>query len=119
MNVTEFIKQLISATIIIRFFHWKTTSLQHEPLGNFYDALSDAIDKLVETYQGREGLLEFEQLENVTTEFGALEYSEKLSEFIETNRAIFEQSYIQNQIDTILEDLYVLIYKLKNTGNIV
>jgi len=119
MNVTEFIKQLISATIIIRFFHWKTTSLQHEPLGDFYSALNDAIDNLVETYQGREGLLEFEQLENVTTEFGALEYSEKLAEFIEANRTIFIQSYIQNQIDTMLENLYILIYKLRNTANIV
>lgn len=119
MNATEFIKQLISATIIIRFFHWKTTSLQHEPLGDFYNALNSAIDKLVETYQGREGLLEFVQFNGATTKLTALEYSEKLAEFIEANRSIFKQSYIQNQIDTILEDLYILIYKLKNTEKTV
>ncbi len=36
-----------------------------------------------------------------------------LSKYIETNRNKFTDSFIQNQIDTILELIYSTLYKLK------
>ena len=56
------IEQLISRVFYARnlahFTHWRTKSYaQHKALGNFYDDIIDAIDDLVEGYQGAYGLI--------------------------------------------------------------
>ena len=46
--------------------HWKSRSYaQHVALGEFYDGILDAIDDLVESYQGRFGLIELPSIESL------------------------------------------------------
>ena len=59
------IVQLIQLQLIVKLVHWKPTNAgqlgsgqEHEALGELYDYLNGAIDRLVETYQGREGLID-------------------------------------------------------------
>ena len=56
------IEQLISRVFYARnlahYEHWRTKSYaQHKALGKFYDEIIEALDALVEAYQGLNGLI--------------------------------------------------------------
>ena len=56
------IEELVAKVFLARnnahIAHWKTKSYaEHIALGDFYDAVIDIIDTLVETYQGNFGLI--------------------------------------------------------------
>jgi len=114
------IEQLISRVFYARnlahFEHWRTKSYsQHKALGNFYDDVIDAIDKLVEAYQGA-----FELIGNIPapkdTSRDCLKCLEADAEWIEEhhedickgNRAV------ANLVDGVTDTYLTAIYKLRN-----
>lgn len=74
------------------------------------------IDGLVESYQGKYGIItsyttikldDYNGIDQTKT------YLEKVNTVIEKNRTSIQESYIQNQIDTVQELIFSTLYKLK------
>ena len=89
----------------------------HIALQGYYEGILPLIDALVESFQGRYGIItgykcEGQWIENPTD---AVKYFEALSMYIEKNRSTLPQdSYIQNQIDAFVELVESTKYKLIN-----
>lgn len=91
----------------------------HVALQSYYEGIVDIIDGLVESYQGKNGLIEFEEVEGLDNNAdikNIIKYFENLSTALIKIRKdeSLQDSYIQNQIDTIDELLYSTKYKLEN-----
>lgn len=100
--------------------HWKTTSYAtHKTLNEFYDAILDLTDSLIEKYQGRNGRVEVPTLEEKDTySKEPVEVLKKHLDWLEKARyeAIpKEDTAMQNIVDEIvgqyLETLYLLTLK--------
>jgi len=91
----------------------------HIALQNYYEEIVGLIDGLVESYQGKYGLIEFENVTNIDNNASIdniINYFEKLATELEQMRAdkSLQDSWVQNQIDTIAELIYSTKYKLVN-----
>lgn len=98
-------------------FHLQTRSFaEHKALNDYYDGVVDLFDGIIESYQGKYGIIKnfktfkIEQYKNCKK---TISYFEKLLDIIDENRESIEDSYIQNQIDTVQELINSTIYKLK------
>lgn len=88
----------------------------HKALEGYYTEIDGLVDGLIESYQGKYGLLtnyksfeneSFKSIEQVTN------YIKSLDEMIQEKRDCCKDTFIQNQIDTIQELIYSTMYKLK------
>ena len=91
----------------------------HVALQSYYEGIVDIIDGLVESYQGKNGLIEFDEVEGLDNNAdikNIIKYFENLSTALIKIRKdeSLQDSYIQNQIDTIDELIYSTKYKLEN-----
>lgn len=118
MKPSEFFGKLLQIRDQIHLTHLKVSGIgsyaQHIALNEFYDEILDLIDILIESYQGKYGLLTLiipeskvvdpisaiTDLANITD--GGLAYT------------IFKETWIQNQLDEISTLCYQTLYKLKN-----
>ena len=98
-------------------FHLQTQSFaEHKALNDYYDGVVGLFDGIIESYQGKYGIIKnfktfkIEQYKNCKK---TISYFERLLEIIEENRDSVEDSYLQNQIDTVQELINSTIYKLK------
>lgn len=120
--VSQFMSTLMSARTQAHVFHLGTKGpgsfAAHKALNEFYDDFLDVVDGFVESYQGKYGIVcgwgnvglqDFQSVEQV------IAYFTTLVAFIEKVRTIaFQDSYLQNQIDEMIELNYSLLYKLTN-----
>jgi DNA-binding ferritin-like protein len=118
----QFVSTLMSARTQAHVFHLGTKGpgsfAAHSALNEFYDAFLNAIDGFVESYQGKYGIVsgwgnvglqDFQSTEQV------ISYFNTLVAFIEKIRTVtFQDSYLQNQIDEMIQLIYSLLYKLTN-----
>ena len=91
----------------------------HKALNEYYDEIVDLIDGLVESYQGKNGLIKFQDVEGIDnncTIDNIIKYFVKLIAALEKLRKEkdLQDSWIQNQIDNVEELLYSTKYKLEN-----
>ena len=91
----------------------------HSALNTYYDEIVGLIDGLVESYQGKFGLIKFQPVNGLDTNCDVkniISYFEKLCIALDKLRKDekLKASYIQNQIDGIEELLYSTKYKLVN-----
>lgn len=116
--IGQFISTLMSARTQAHVFHLQTPSFAaHKALNEFYEDIVDTIDTLVESYQGKYGVVkgygnislqEYQSCEAIIAYFNTLVM------FIEKSRTmICQDSYIQNQIDELIALIYSLLYKLR------
>lgn len=98
-------------------FHLQTKSYaEHIALNGYYDAVVPLFDGIVESYQGKYGIIKnFKtfKVEQYRNGKKTISYFERLLDIIEENRDSVEDSYIQNQIDTVQELINSTIYKLR------
>ena len=116
-NCAKLVSFLFHSRTQAHVFHLQTTSFaEHKALNDYYDDIIDLVDGLVESYQGKYGvlrgysnypILEYTDKNQVVTYFEAL-YAK-----VETLRQGNQDSYIQNQIDTVIELIQSTLYKLK------
>lgn len=97
--------------------HLQTESYpEHMALNGYYTGIGDLIDGLVESYQGKYGIIKgyksMDLQEWKSTE-DTVKYMTNLCEKIEELRDCCEDSYIQNQIDTVCELINGTTYKLR------
>ena len=115
--VGQFISTLMSARTQAHIFHLQTPSFAaHKALNEFYDEIVDTIDTLVESYQGKYGIINDYVcfgLMNYTNKQQVLQYFEALSATVCEMRKTITDSYLDNQIDEIITLINSTLYKLK------
>jgi len=114
----QFVSTLLASRTQAHIFHLQTPSFAaHKALNEYYENIVDIIDGLVESYQGKYGIIT--GYVNVTIQEyqscdGIKMYFSTLCALIEKSRSmICQDSYIQNQIDEVVAEINSLLYKLK------
>jgi hypothetical protein len=114
--IEQLISRVFYARNVAHFEHWRTESYsEHKALGKFYDNIIDAIDKLVEAYQGAFSLIGNIPAPKVTEpdvlkllEADAAWIEEHHEDICKGNRAV------ANLVDGVTEVYLTTIYKLRN-----
>ena len=92
---------------------------EHVALGEYYDAILDLIDMLIETYQGQYGIVDgYQTIDTAGTRTKeVIAYFEELTEFVKHGRKAIslEDTHLQNIIDEVVALIYRTLYKLKFT----
>ena len=113
----EMVCQLLHSQTQVHIFHLGTKSYsEHKALQGYYEGVDALTDGLVESYQGKYGLLNNYKSYNTQSyknKNQVLKYFTGLLNTIEEKRDCCDDSYIQNQIDTVQELIYSTMYKLK------
>lgn len=91
----------------------------HKALQKYYESIDSLVDMLVESYQGKNGLVYFDQVDEIDNNASIeniLKYFDKLISIVDKLRKgkELEDSFIQNQIDAVVDLLYSTKYKLEN-----
>ena len=116
--VGQFVSTLMASRTQAHIFHLQTPSYAaHKALNKYYNEIVDLIDGLVESYQGKYGIItgygnialqEYQSCEAIIMFF------ETLCMYVEKSRGMVAQdSYLQNQIDEIVALIKSTIYKLR------
>jgi len=116
-DYVEMISLLLHSRTQTHTLHLQTESYpEHKALNEYYDEIVDIIDGLVESYQGKYGILKgyksYGVMEYKSTE-STIKYLKDLCSKIEKLRSCCKDSYIQNQIDTACELINSTLYKLR------
>ena len=115
--IGQFISTLFASLTQAHVFHLQTKSFaEHKALNDYYDDIVDIIDGLVESYQGKYGVImnytNFNLMQYQSCE-GIQEYFMALNTTVEILRQDIPDSYLQNQIDNVNELIQSTLYKLK------
>ncbi|TXG82641.1 MAG: hypothetical protein E6R13_04645 [Spirochaetes bacterium] len=95
--------------------HFKTTSYAtHMALDTLYKDIVDLVDSLVESWQGKYGIISGYTPIEIHEELDAVEYLKYKLEYITEFRGTTKDSYILSQLDIIEELIYSSLYKLQN-----
>lgn len=91
----------------------------HKALQDYYEGIVDLVDGLVESYQGKYGLIQFKPvtgLDNNCEAQNIIAYFDKLVSVVSYLRKEpnLSDSFIQNEIDNVENLLYSTKYKLIN-----
>ena len=113
----EMVCQLLHSQTQVHIFHLGTKSYsEHKALQGYYEGIDALTDGLVESYQGKYGLLnnyKSYKTQSYKNKNQVLKYFTGLLNTIEEKRDCCDDTYIQNQIDTVQELMYSTMYKLK------
>lgn len=113
----EFILTLLHAATNAHILHLQSRSYaEHVALGEFYQALPDLVDAVVEATQGRYGALVEYPAQYYAPAKSGLEELEMLKEYVDEERhkaGIPQDSEIQNLIDEIASQIDSTLYKLR------
>ena len=113
----EIVCKLLHSQTQVHVFHLQTTSYsEHKALQGFYEGVDALVDGLVESYQGKHGIIKnyktFDMVDYKSND-QLLSYFKELLKIISDNRDSVKESYIQNQSDTVEELINSTVYKLK------
>jgi hypothetical protein len=116
-DYVEMISLLLHSRTQTHTLHLQTESYpEHKALNEYYDGIVDIIDGLVESYQGKYGIIKgyksYDIVEYKSTE-STIKYLKDLCGKVEKLRNCCKDSYIQNQIDTVCELINSTLYKLR------
>jgi hypothetical protein len=116
-NFAQLVSKLLHSRNQTHIFHLQTKSYaEHIALNNYYDGVLGLFDGLIESYQGKHGIIsnyKCEGFENYKSGEQVINYLKKLDGDIDTLRKSVKESYLQNQIDTIQELINSTLYKLR------
>jgi DNA-binding ferritin-like protein len=119
----KLISTLMASRDQAHIFHWQVTGqgsyATHKALNNYYDAVPDLVDGLVESYQGKHGIVKGYSPAEQYSEYDSstvLKYFKGLASYVERcyDKLDAKDTYILNQIDNVKELVYSTIYKLEN-----
>jgi hypothetical protein len=113
----EMVCQLLHSQTQVHIFHLGTKSYaEHKALQGYYESIDGIVDGIIESYQGQYGLLtDYKSYKNETykNKKQVLKYFMSLLDTIDEKRESVDDSYLQNQIDTVEELIYSTMYKLR------
>ncbi len=116
----QLISTLLASRTQAHIFHWQVQGIgsdaAHRALGTYYDEIVDLFDGIVESFQGRYGIQKGYTSPASFKEDGQyVNYFEALSKYVEAIRTkIPQDSYIQNQVDEVVDLIETTKYKLIN-----
>ena len=115
--LTDLVMCLLNSAIVTHIMHWQTESYAaHQALGEYYSEIPEAIDAVIEAYQGKTGIIlrSFPVETEVYEDMIPLVYMEYLSQKLTDNRALFGvDPEIQNLVDAIADLIDSTMYKLR------
>lgn len=116
-DFTEMMSLLLHSQTQVHTFHLQTESYsEHKALQNYYEGIDGLVDGLVESFQGKYGILKgyksMDMNDWKSTE-STTDYLKQLCERVIELRDCCEDSYIQNQIDNVCELINSTTYKLR------
>jgi hypothetical protein len=101
----------------VHMLHLQTTSYsEHKALQKYYEGIDGLIDGLVESFQGKYGIIngyKSYDIEGYKSTESTIKYLQDLCGKVEDLRDCCDDSYIQNQIDTVCELINSTLYKLR------
>ena len=114
---SEMISLLFHSQTQVHTLHLQTDSYsEHKALQKYYESIDGLVDSLVESFQGKYGIVGGYKSYNIdgykNTE-ATIKYLQGLCGKVEDLRDCCEDSYIQNQIDTVCELINSTLYKLR------
>lgn len=118
MKPGDFFGKLFQLRDEIHLNHLKVTGpgsfAAHSALNGFYDEVLDLIDGLIESYQGKYGIIDITIPSSKSGD--SIKCLEELVKLTDEGSAylLFHESYLRNQIDEISTLTYQTLYKLKN-----
>lgn len=114
-EVAAFVANLLHSATVAHFQHWATPSRSdHLALATYYDEIIDRVDKLAESYMGRDRTKLTKFPSEFHLEMEPLPYFEKLLEFVDNARKHLPQnSELQNRVDDITELINETLYQLR------
>lgn len=112
----EFFKTLLDAVTAAHLLHLQSRSYaQHVALGDFYSALQDLADGLIEAYQGKYGIVTGYPMGPSQPNADPIAFMAQLSDYVRNTRAgVASDSELQNDIDLIQTLIGSTLYKLTN-----
>ncbi len=119
--MATFISTLFASRTQAHIFHLQVKGpgayATHNALNDYYDGIIGLADGIVESFQGRYGIITGYKGEGAYIEDTSkiVQYFEALCMFVEKNRGSLPQdSYIQNQVDEVVALIESTKYKLIN-----
>jgi len=118
-KVAEFICTLLHSAVCTHIMHFQVTGegsyAKHKALNDYYDAIPDLVDILVESMQGSYEIINGYPTSMDLSQFAPLPYMELLQDYVRDNRSnLPDDSEIQNEVDTILNLIHSTVYKLRD-----
>lgn len=117
---TSFISTLMQSKVQAKIFHWQVLEegsyAAHMALDQYDEDIEDLIDSLVESFQGRYGIVRnFKGPSSYREDNNIVPYFKGLVKYVEVNRYNFTQdTYIQNQVDEVVKVINNTLYRLQN-----
>jgi hypothetical protein len=114
--VTRFVSALLHSRTQVHIFHLQTQSYAaHKAYQRYYEDVVDVIDKYVESYQGRYGIMaSYEPITQLYTEDAAVKYFTGLLTFVDTIKSdLPTHGELKNIVDEITTLITSTLYKIK------
>lgn len=115
--ICELISKAFTTRNLLHFAHWNTNSFAaHIALGDLYDDIIEDIDEIVETYQGKFGLVKNLYCDKATLPNNIVGHVKEEAKWVEDNRCFISKgdTSIDNLIDTLVGHYHKTVYKLEN-----
>ena len=119
--MASFVSTLFASRTQAHIFHLQVKGpgayAAHKALNEYYDDIIGIVDGLIESFQGRYGIITGYKGDGVIIEDTSkiIQYFEALCMYVEKNRGSLPQdSYLQNQVDEIVALIESTKYKLVN-----
>jgi hypothetical protein len=117
ITFVSLVSKLLDSQRQVHIFHLQTKSFaEHKALQDYYDAIPDLVDNLVESAQGAMGIItgwkSFETVDYQSTE-QVQNYLKNISNEIKSIYNIIKYTFIQNQLDEIDQLIHSTLYKLR------
>lgn len=114
-DYAKFLSVLLNSITVTHVQHLQTQSYaEHKALGSYYGDVEDLIDSLIESMQGKYGIIYGYEYTSDDIGTNPLQYMVMLHEYVRDNRSMMPgDSHIQNIIDEIAALIDSTIYKLR------
>ncbi len=118
MNPEQFFGKLFQIRDQIHLRHLRVSGpgsyAQHTALNEFYDGILSLTDSLIESYQGKYGIINIVIKES--KDIDAISLLKELASLTDGGAAykMFKETFLQNEVDEISKLTYSTLYKLQN-----
>lgn len=118
LNPEQFFGKLFQIRDQIHLRHLRISGVgsysQHIALNKFYDDILDLTDGLIESYQGKYGIINITIKESKDTD--AISLLKELVSLTDNGSVykMFKETWLQNELDEISKLTYQTLYKLQN-----
>lgn len=114
LTIAQTLFEAEAQTHIIHLQAKKKSYAEHIALDEFYKAIPDLVDELVEKTQGKYGPITGYKAMSISDNTEAIPYLESGLKKIEVAREQLNEGYLEQLTDNIIEQYSQTLYKLKN-----